>query len=39
MLSVFGLNCYLKDIRPHHCPQTPLKQEYTNRMVIQKYEF
>lgn len=33
MLSVFELNCYLEYIRPHHCPQTPLKQEYMSLMV------
>ena len=35
MLSKFGLNCYLKDIRPNHCSQTPLKQEYMSLMVTE----
>lgn len=30
--SVSGLNCYLEDIRPHHCSQTPLKQGYVSLM-------
>lgn len=32
---VFGLNCYLEDIRPHHCSQTTLKQDCMSLMVTE----
>lgn len=35
MLGVFRLSCYLEDICPHHCPQTPLKQENMPLMLTE----